>query len=108
MMDWKDALKNLQASGTVPVDDTPDPEPAPTPSAKKAKLHIAVEKKGRGGKTATIVYGFTGTDAELQALATTLRKRLGTGGSARGGEILLQGNRQEDVARALRELGFNI
>lgn len=108
MMDWKDALKNLQASGTVPVDDTPDPAPSPGPSLQKEKLHIAVEKKGRGGKTATIVYGFAGSDSELQALASTLRKRLGTGGSARGGEILLQGNRQEDAARALRELGFKI
>lgn len=108
MMDWKDALKNLQAGGTVPVDDTPDPAPSPGPSLQKEKLHIAVEKKGRGGKTATIVYGFAGSDSELQALASTLRKRLGTGGSARDGEILLQGNRQEDAARALRELGFKI
>ena len=100
MMDWKDALKNLQAGGTVPVDDTPDPAPSPGHSLRKEKLHIAVEKKGRGGKTATIVYGFAGSDSELQALAS--------GGSARGGEILLQGNRQEDAARALRELGFKI
>lgn len=106
-MDWKDALKNLQESGTVPVDDTPDPAPA-TPARPKEKLHIAVEKKGRGGKTATIVYGFTGTDAELQSLASTLRHRLGTGGSARGGEILLQGNRRNDVARALADLGYKI
>ena len=106
MTDWKDALKNLQASGTIPVDDTPEPAPQQPERKPKGKLHIAVEKKGRGGKTATIVYGFTGTEAELQALASQLRKRLGTGGSARGGEILLQGDRREETARALRELGY--
>lgn len=106
MTDWKDALKNLQASGSIPVDDTPEPVRKQHEETPKGKLHIAVEKKGRGGKTATIVYGFTGTDAQLQALASQLRKRLGTGGSSRCGEILLQGDRREETARALRELGF--
>lgn len=106
MTDWKDALKNLQASGSIPVDDTPESVRKQHEETPKGKLHIAVEKKGRGGKTATIVYGFTGTDAQLQSLASQLRKRLGTGGSSRCGEILLQGDRREETARALRELGF--
>lgn len=93
-MDWKDTLKNLQTSGTLPegpetLSETPAEE---KPQTHKGKLHIAIEKKGRGGKTATIIYGFNGSDEELQELASTLRHRLGTGGSARGGEILLQGD----------------
>ena len=81
MMDWKDTLKNLQTSGTLPEGpetllETPAEE---KPQTHKGKLHIAIEKKGRGGKTATIIYGFNGSDEELQELASTLRHRLGTG-----------------------------
>lgn len=80
MMDWKDTLKNLQTSGTLPegpetLSETPAEE---KPQTHKGKLHIAIEKKGRGGKTATIIYGFNGSDEELQELASTLRHRLGT------------------------------
>lgn len=59
-----------------------------------------MERKGRGGKTATIIEGFTGTDDELKALATRLKQQLGVGGSARGGEILIQG----DCRQRLREI----
>lgn len=74
-------MKNLQTSGTLPegpetLSETPAEE---KPQTHKGKLHIAIEKKGRGGKTATIIYGFNGSDEELQELASTLRHRLGTG-----------------------------
>lgn len=59
-----------------------------------------MERKGRGGKTATIIEGFPGSDSELKALATRLKQQLGVGGSARGGEILIQG----DCRQRLREL----
>ncbi len=59
-----------------------------------------MERKGRGGKTATIIEGFPGTDDELKALATRLKQQLGVGGSARDGEILIQG----DCRTRLREL----
>lgn len=110
--DWKDALGQLRGSlpeGEEPAATVPAGEPHTDPSSKrkpKDKLHIALEKKGRGGKTATIVYGFTCSDDELQATASLLKKRLGTGGSARGGEILIQGDRRDDVAAELRRMGL--
>lgn len=76
--------------------------------AKRESLHIVMEKKGRGGKTATIIEGFQCSDDEIDEIARELRKRLGTGGSARGGEILIQGDRRADVARLLREKGFTV
>lgn len=74
-------------------------ETTPVPPAGKPKgkgrLRIVTEKKGRGGKTATIIFGFDEnvTDEEISALAAKLKKKLSTGGSARGGEILIQGER---------------
>lgn len=108
-MDWKDQLQQLKGSGVLPEGREREEEVLPVQKqtkTHKGKLHIAIEKKGRAGKTATIVYGFTGTDEELQHLAQTLRRRLGTGGSARGGEILLQGDRREETQRILKELGY--
>lgn len=109
-MDWKEQLQQLKAEGSLPPG-----EETPTPSADipavikhKGKLHIAVEKKGRGGKTATIIYGFNGTDDELQQLASALRHSIGTGGSARGGEILLQGDCSRKVTDVLRAKGYKV
>ena len=76
--------------------------------AKRETIHIVMEKKGRGGKTATIIDGFQCSDEEIDEIARELRKRLGTGGSARGGEILIQGDRRADVARLLCEKGFTV
>ena len=39
-------------------------------------------------------------------VAAKLKKRLATGGSARGGEVLIQGDRRDDVRKALADLGF--
>lgn len=106
-MDWKDALASL--SGLPEGDDpTPLSENTNLKTQNPTLLHIVVEKKGRGGKTATIIEGFECTDDEVDEIARFLRKRLGTGGSARGGEILIQGDRRNDVASLLREKGFKV
>ncbi len=108
-MDWEDALGALRDSGNLPVDDTPEPEEESAgESLQKTPLHVVIDNKGRKGKSATIVEGFTGSDEALQDLARTLKQKLATGGSARGGEILIQGNRKDDVTNALRGLGYKV
>ena len=107
--DWKDALAALK--GSVPEADVNTPEdsiPEEPNTVKKGKVSIAKEKKGRGGKTATIIYGFECSDEELSETASALRHRLGTGGSARGGEILLQGDVVEKVKPILKEMGYRL
>lgn len=111
-MDWKDALANLQESGTIPqVDDTPQEGVSPVNEApsnkKKDKIHVVIEKKGRKGKTATIAEGFTCSDEELLELASRAKQKLGCGGSARGGEILIQGECRERLVEFLRGEGYN-
>lgn len=108
-MDWKDALSSLKDSADLRPDDSPAPETElPEKPRQRGKLAISVERKGRGGKTATIVSGFDIPDDEVARVAADLKKRLGTGGSARGGEILIQGERREAVAEALRTLGYKV
>lgn len=101
------ALKMQMNGGAEPQEETPVQEsPASESTPQKGRLDIVLERKGRGGKTATIVCGFTMDDAEVEALASDLKRSLGTGGSARGGEILVQGDRRNDVLRFLSGRGF--
>lgn len=105
-----DALEALRS--TVPeAENAPDQQ---TSEAKndagrpKAKEPLLVQMERRRGKPATIISGFSCTDAELLKVAARLKTTLGTGGSARGGEILIQGDRREDVARLLRGEGYKV
>lgn len=69
-------------------------------------LDIILEKKGRAGKVATIITGWQGTDEDLSEFAAAMRKKLATGGSTRGGEILIQGDRRKDVVAFLNTKGY--
>ena len=112
-MDWKDALASLSGlpEGADSNDISEDYNVQKTLSEvshQKSPLHVLIEKKGRGGKTATIIEGFEIADEEIDGIARTLRKKLGTGGSSRGGEILIQGDRKTDVIRLLKEMGLKV
>ena len=103
-MDWKDSLNALRSS--LPEGEEPVEESGKVSTQKLPVLEIVLERKGRGGKTATIIAGFTCGDDELASIAATLKSKLGTGGSARGSEILIQGDRRSDVRRVLATLGY--
>ncbi|MDE7412384.1 MAG: translation initiation factor [Muribaculaceae bacterium] len=110
-MDWKEMLSQVKDS--LPEDKSgsgnlEEKEEKAGKPAKKEKLSIAMEKKGRGGKTATIIFGFTSDDEEIRETATRLKQRLGIGGSSRGGEILLQGDVREKVKPLLKDMGYRI
>ena len=109
---WMDSLAALRAAMPDAKDenaaDAAQTEQADdTAPARRERVCVAYERKGRGGKQATIIYGFTCSDDELQSIASHIKKRLATGGSARDGEILIQGDRRKDVAAVLKELGYN-
>ena len=78
-----------------------------TLAPERQKLRVSIERKGRGGKTATLVRGFVGSDDDLQALAKQLKTRCGTGGSAKEGEIIIQGEVKDKVVALLLSLGYS-
>ena len=109
--DWKDMLSALASAAVDPVEDARDNslnETEPQPCGKLDTLHVLIEKKGRNGKTATIIEGFTIPDRDVEEIAKELKKKIGTGGSSRGGEILLQGDWREKAANILRSKGFKV
>ena len=89
----------------APAIDVPDCD-APTEERQTGRLDIVLERKGRAGKTATIITGFTVSDDAVADIASQLKRSLGTGGSARGGEILIQGDRRKEVLARLTALGL--
>ena len=77
---------------------------ATVPVRVVAKLRM--EKKGRGGKTVTVVYGLPQNDTFLKDLSQDLKRACGTGGAVADGEIELQGDLRERVRDALAKKGF--
>ena len=122
MADWKSALSVLAGMGSgndaedfeTTTDATTNAtkgvtsDTSMTSAQKRAqKLRLAMERAGRGGKTVTIVRGFTGSQEELEELCKTLKQKIGVGGSAKEGEIILQGDHRAKVAELLKSLGYS-
>ena len=74
--------------------------------ANEQLLELHFEKKGRGGKQVVIIRGFQGPDEELAALGKKLKQTCGVGGSAKHGEIILQGNVRDKAIAFLEQQGF--
>ena len=64
------------------------------------------ETKGRGGKEATVIWDVPGGDAELKSLGKAIKQRIGTGGSVKNGQIVIQGDHVETILTFLKDKGF--
>lgn len=119
--DWKSALAALRGEVSQEPEENPvvdsDADAVSAAAAagggaassSRRRLRMFYEKKGRAGKPATIIEGFDpDDDSEALEVARRLKQRLGCGGSARGGEILLQGDRREKAAALLREWKYTV
>jgi translation initiation factor 1 len=78
----------------------------PLPARLAAKLRM--EKKGRGGKTVTVVYDLPKNDALLRDLAARLKRECGTGGAVTDGGVELQGEMRVRVRAILERLGYTV
>jgi translation initiation factor 1 len=89
-----------------PVDSGQRPETKPA-RKNRGRVDIIRQKAGRGGKTVTVVKGFVGIGLpEKEQLAKTMQKACGTGGTVKNGQIEIQGDKRQEVARILSEANF--
>jgi len=73
---------------------------------EKQNLIIRLDKKQRRGKQVTLVTGFTGNEDDLKALGKMIKSKCGVGGSAKDGEIIIQGEFREKIKQLLTGLGY--
>lgn len=106
MNDWKDRLGVVYSTSADFDYQTNEAEEPETLAPAAQVLRVRIEKKGRGGKIATLVSGFVGTSADLADLGRTLKSKCGVGGSVKDGEILVQGDFRERVISLLRSMGY--
>jgi translation initiation factor 1 len=69
-------------------------------------LYIWLDSKARKGKTVTLIRGFQGAEQDLEGLARKIKSLCGTGGSAKNGEIIIQGDFREKIILFLNREGY--
>ncbi|WP_340063327.1 translation initiation factor [Ascidiimonas aurantiaca] len=90
----------------LPVEEEILPETPLAPSEQFLEAHFS--NKGRGGKTVTVVKGFSGSETEIKLLAKQIKTAIGVGGSVKNGEIIIQGNFRDKIIKWLEERSYNV
>lgn len=105
--DWKERLNVVYSTNPDFKYETAEEEIIETPEKSRQKLRVSIEKKGRGGKTVTLVSGFTGRGEDLKELGKLLKNKCGVGGSVKEGEIIIQGEFKQRIIELLKSEGYN-
>jgi len=105
--DWKARLGVVYSTNPDFQYETAGTEEAETLPPDKQRLIVAIDRRNRGGKQVTLVTGFVGTADDLKELGKTLKTRCGVGGTAKDGEITIQGDFRDKVTALLKEMGYN-
>lgn len=105
--DWKDRLNIVYSTNPDFNYDKEEEVEAETLDPKQQKLRVNIEKKGRGGKTVTVISGFTGTEDDLKELGRKLKTKCGVGGSVKDREILIQGEFKQRIVDLLKAEGYS-
>ncbi len=104
--DWKDRLNIVYSTNPDYKFEEENDEDIVSLPKEKQLLRIELDKKHRRGKSVTLITNFVGTDDDLQTLAKLLKTKCGVGGSARDGEILLQGDFRAKALELLIQNGY--
>lgn len=104
--DWKKRLGVVFSTDPDYKYQEEEQEQVQTLPPEKQKLLVSIDRRNRGGKQVTLVSGFVGSDEDLAALGKTLKVKCGVGGSAKNGEITIQGDLRDKVTALLCSMGY--
>jgi translation initiation factor 1 len=106
MNDWKQRLGMVYSTDpNYHYETESESEPMTLPPSQQ-NLRVWLDRKQRAGKVVTIVRGFQGSTADLESLGRMLKQRCGVGGSAKEGEIIIQGDHRDRVVDILVKAGY--
>ena len=106
MSDWKERLGMVYSTNPDFEYTTAQEEQTHTLPPQQQDLRVWVDRKHRGGKTVTLVKGFVGTDEDLADLGRMLKSKCGVGGTAKDGEIIIQGDHRDRIMELLSKAGY--
>jgi translation initiation factor 1 len=75
-------------------------------AAAPARVRVGREVAGRGGKGVTVISGLALDAAQLDELATRLKRLCGAGGAVKNGRIEIQGDHRDRLVAELCRLGM--
>lgn len=104
--DWKKRLGVVFSTNPDFVYEEEAEAEHATIEPQKQNLIVTIDRKGRGGKQVTLVTGFIGTSDDLAELGRALKVKCGVGGSAKDGEITIQGDFRDRVVSLLKDMGY--
>ena len=105
--DWKKRLGMVYSTNPNFQFITEEEQEPQTLEPSKQRLIVSIDRSGRAGKQVTLVKGFVGTQENLAALGKQLKVKCGVGGTAKDGEITIQGDLRDKVTELLKGMGYN-
>lgn len=106
--DWKKRLGVVYSTNPdfqyQTIDEEQEEETLPP---GKQRLIVRIDRRQRAGKQVTLIEGFVGSGEDLSALAKTLKTKCGVGGTAKDGEITIQGDLRDKICTLLTSMGYN-
>lgn len=106
--DWKKRLGVVYSSDPGFQYEGEKDEEVETPEPGQQKLYVSLDKKNRKGKVVTLVEGYMGNEKDLKELGKELKSKCGSGGTAKDGEIIIQGNFRDRVIKMLEDKGYQV
>lgn len=104
--DWKERLGVMYSTNPDFQYNTGEEAEEETLPKEKQQLRVSIDKRNRGGKVVTLITGFRGTVSDLETLGKLLKTKCGVGGSAKDGEIIVQGDLRSKVLEILLKEGY--
>ncbi len=104
--DWKDRLNVVYSTNPDFSYESEEEEEEETLPKEKQLLRVSLDKRNRKGKAVTLITGFKGTTEDLEELGKFLKVKCGVGGSAKEGEIIIQGDFRTKIVELLQKEGY--